>query len=234
MKIDRPQNRLRTAWGLIDRQHNQLIASRLTGTRVLDIGCGYGALVDYLRAKGFQAEGIDFDPESVEAARQLFPSAAVRLENAETLEHYPAASFDSIVLKDALHHLVCEGDFPTASRTIRRLLVPGGRVVVLDPNPMWILKLARRLAAHADVEVGPWRALSELQQNGFAVRGLAFYEVLGLPLSGGYVGLRLVPNLPPLNAALAGFNRLASASVNVLGLGSRLCWRYIVHADSVR
>ncbi len=209
----------------------KLIAARLVGKRVLDVGCGYGALVNYLQSKGYQAEGIDFDPVSIETAQKIFPGVPVRLENAETLERYPSASFDSIVLKDALHHLVCEGDFSSSSRIFRRLLVPGGRLVVLDPNPMWVLKMARRIAAHQDVEVGPQRALDELRQNGFEIRGTAYYEVLGLPLSGGYVGLRLVPNFAPLNAAVAGLNRLASSMVNGLRLGNQLCWRYIIHAD---
>jgi SAM-dependent methyltransferase len=231
MKIADPQERLTTAWGGIDRQHNELIAARLAGKRVLDVGCGYGSLVGYLDAHGFQAEGIDFDAASVEAARKMFPAAAVHLENAETLARYPVASFDSIILKDALHHLVCEGDFRAACGTFRRLLVPGGRLVVLDPNPMWILSLARRVAAHDDVSVDPQRALSVLRENGFEIRGLAYYEVLGLPLSGGYVGVRLVPNWAPVNAGVAGLNRLASWLVNAFRLGPQLCWRYIIHAD---
>jgi SAM-dependent methyltransferase len=231
MKITNAHERLRTLWGHIDRQHNQLIAARLVGKRVLDVGCGYGSLVQYLQSQGYQAEGIDFDQVSVEAAHRMFPSAAVHLENAESMERFSPASFDSIVLKDALHHLVCEGDFRSSSLMFQRLLVPGGRLVVLDPNPMWILKMARRIAAHHDVEVGPQRALTELRQNGFEVRGIAYYEVLGIPLSGGYVGLRLVPNFAPLNSAVAGLNRLASSMVNGLGLENHLCWRYIIHAD---
>jgi SAM-dependent methyltransferase len=231
MKIADPQERLMTAWGRIDRQHNELIAARLAGNRVLDVGCGYGSLVSYLGSRGFQAEGIDFDPASIEAACKMFPGAPVHLENAETLERYPAKSFDSIVLKDALHHLVCEGNFRGSCETFRRLLVPGGRVVVLDPNPMWILRLSRRVAAHDDVSVDPQRALSVLGDNGFEIRGIDYYEIFGLPLSGGYVGVRLVPNWPFMNAGLAGLNRIASSVVNAFRLGPQLCWRYIIHAD---
>ncbi len=231
MKIAEPEQRLKTAWGRIDRQHNALIAARLAGNRILDVGCGYGSLVNYLSTCGFRAEGIDFDPVSIEAARRIFPAAPVHLENAESLNRYPDASFDSIVLKDALHHLVCEGDFRVASQTFRRLLVPGGRLVVLDPNPMWILRVARRIAAHDDVSVDPQRALSVLSDNGFEVRGIAYYEVLGLPLSGGYVGVRLVPNWAPAIACVAGLNQFASLAANALKLGPQVCWRYVIHAD---
>ena len=234
MKIPDPHERLKSAWGRIDRQHNELIEARLVGNRILDVGCGYGSLVGFLSARGYRAEGIDFDSVSIEVARHLFPTAAVHLENAETLKRYPTASFDSIVLKDALHHLVCEGDFREACNSFRRLLVPGGRVVVLDPNPMLILRLARRAAAHQDVSVGPDQAFAVLRDNGFEVRGLSYYEILGLPLSGGYVGIRLVPNWAPVNAGLAGLNRVASSLVNALRLGPVLCWRYIIHADVKR
>ena len=232
MKIADPQMRLRTAWGYIDRQHNELIAARLKGDRVLDVGCGYGSLVSYLSARGFAAEGIDSDPASIPAAREMFPDASVHLEGAESLSRYQDASFDSIVLKDALHHLVCEGDFRASCEEFRRVLVPRGRLVVLDPNPMWILRLARRISAHEDVAVGPKRALTVLADNGFEVCGIAYYEVLGLPLSGGYVGLRLVPNLAFCNAAVAMTNRFASSIVNAMKLGRQLCWRYVIHANA--
>ena len=158
MKIRDPHERLRTAWGLIDRQHNRLIAEHLVGRRVLDIGCGYGSLVAYLRSCGYEAEGIDLDRDAIEAGRRLFPENPIRFGNAESLDDWAPHSFDSITLKDSLHHLVCEGDFPSAARTFRRVLAPGGRLVILDPNPTWIVRLARRLAAHNDVEASPQRA----------------------------------------------------------------------------
>ena len=233
MKINNPQQRLQSLWGMIDRQHNALIASRLAGRRVLDVGCGYGSLVNYLTEQGFEAEGIDFDQESVDAAHTLFSGVKVRIENAESLEEYPSHSFDSVVLKDALHHLVCEGDFQVSSKTIRRMLKPGGRLVILDPNPTWILKTARRLAAHEDVEVGPELALRLLRENSFQPLGIGYFEIIGLPLSGGYVGVRLVPNIESLNRAMAYLNSAASKLATSAGLGRRLCWRYLIHADAV-
>ena len=231
MKISNAHERLSSLWGLIDRQHNALIASRLAGTKVLDIGCGYGALVAYLATKGFDAQGVDFDGEAVTVANKLFPEAKVSLANAESLDEYPAHSFDSVILKDALHHLVCEGDFVKAAATFRRLLVPGGRLVILDPNPTWLVRLARRVSAHDDVEASPARAVAVLRENSFTVRGMEYYETIGLPLSGGYVGVRFVPNVGVLNHAVAGCNRGVSWLVNRVGLGRQLCWRYIIHAD---
>ena len=102
MHIENAHQRLRSLWGRIDRQHNELIAARLTGKRVLDVGCGYGSLVAYLSERGYAAEGVDYDSEGVDIAKQIFTHARVRQSNAEDLADYPDHSFDSIVLKDCM------------------------------------------------------------------------------------------------------------------------------------
>ena len=234
MKIQEPHQRLQSLWGLVDLQHNELIATKLVGRRVLDVGCGYGSLVSYLTEQGFDAEGIDFDKRAVGTAHSVFPRAVVKLANTETVEAYPEHSFDSVILKDALHHLVCEGDFTASCRVFHRILKPQGRLVILDPNPMWILRAARRLAAHHDVQVPLPLALEALKQNRFEVLGVQYFETIGLPLSGGYVGVRLVPNIAALNKSVAAANRILSRLANEIGLGSQLCWRYVIHADAAR
>jgi len=56
------------------------------------------------------------------------------------------------------------------------------------------LKLARTLIAHRDPEC-TWREAEEaLEEAGFSVLAVTFHESIGLALSGGYVGLQLVPD----------------------------------------
>jgi SAM-dependent methyltransferase len=229
MKIKNSHERLFSLWGAIDEQHNELIASKVTGKRVLDVGCGYGSLVNYLDKQGFDVEGWDHDPESIKVAHELFPESPIKLADAEREEH--VGSFDTVILKDSLHHLAGEGDVQASFQNIRRLLNDRGRLVILDPNPMWILRTARKLASHVDPEASCDFAVRLLQEQGFEVRGIQYHEILGLPLSGGYVGLRLVPNWQPLNQLVATANASLSRFVNRLGLGSQLCWRYLIHAD---
>jgi SAM-dependent methyltransferase len=232
MHIENAHQRLRSLWGRIDRQHNELIAARLTGKRVLDVGCGYGSLVAYLSERGYAAEGVDYDSEGVDIAKQIFTHARVRQSNAEDLADYPDHSFDSIVLKDCMHHLVGEGDVQRAFRSFKRVLVPSGRIVILDPNPMLFLRIARKLISHVDPEAPLECTLRVLEEQSFAVNDVAFYETIGLPLSGGYVGMRLVPAIDGLERAVAGLKRILSAAVNGGYLGKLFCWRYIVQADA--
>jgi SAM-dependent methyltransferase len=231
LKVPNPEKRLDSLWGLIDNQHNALIASKLERGPVLDVGCGYGSLVAHLAARGFDAVGIDPDAEVIRIARQRFPHAETRVLKAETLDEYPDRHFGAIVLKDALHHLTGEGDVDAGFLNFRRLLAENGRLVILDPNPMAILRLARRLAGHQDFEASRGVALKLLTDHGFIVRSTEFFEVLGLPLSGGYVGWRMVPNIHGINRCVASVNRFCSSAAVNLGLGPHVCWRYLIHAE---
>ena len=55
----------------------------LQNARILDVGCGFGHMLDYLQALGIQAHytGIDICPEFIDVARQRHPNADFRLLN---------------------------------------------------------------------------------------------------------------------------------------------------------
>jgi hypothetical protein len=96
---------------------------------------------------------------------------------------------------------------------------------------MAILRLARKRARHHDFEASRGSALKLLTAHGFIVQSTEFYEVLGLPLSGGYVGVRMVPNIRSINRFVAAMNRYCSSAAVNLGLGPHICWRYLIHAE---
>lgn len=234
MKIHNVHNRLFSLWGVVDKQHNELIASVLTGKRILDIGCGYGSLVGFLSNQGYEAEGIDSDETCIAIARKLFPGVNVRTCNAVEMSDLADHSFDAIVLKDCLHHLIEEGDVTAIFKNFRRILKDSGMIVILDPNITVFLRLARKLILHKDPEASVEVALDLLQDKGFLVRGVQYYETIGLPLSGGYVGPMLVPNWPFLNKFVASVNHYLSRLVNQGRLGRYLCWRYLIYADILK
>jgi SAM-dependent methyltransferase len=232
MEIKEPYKRLNSLWGIIDKQHNKLITTKISGSRVLDVGCGYGSLTDFLIKKGWDAEGIDNDLESYNVAHKLFPNAKLKLMDANKLgDYYGNGTFNTIVLKDCLHHLVEEEASEVYFLNFRRILKSKGRLVVLDPNPIWILRLVRKLILHKDPEMRLKYALRLLEEEGFRVKGVIFYEVIGLALSGGYVSIRLIPNFKLLNRLVAFINHRTSIGINSLGLGPFLCWRYLIYAD---
>lgn len=99
--------------------------------RILDIGCGTGVLLERLhhRDPGLALTGIDPVAEMLEIARhRLPPSVDLRESSAEALP-FSEASFDAVVSTSALHYF---GDPPRALGEMRRVLRPGGRLVITD------------------------------------------------------------------------------------------------------
>jgi len=95
------------------------IARRLVPSapsRTVELGSGIGNLKSVL-------------PDCI--ATDLFPNPWIdRVENAYRLS-FADASLDNLVLFDVFHHLAYPG---TALAELRRVLVPGGRLVVFDPD----------------------------------------------------------------------------------------------------
>ena len=106
------------------------------GARVLDIGCGDGALMAELRAKGCDARGIEIDAGDVTTA--LARGLSVIQGDADTdLADYPDASFDYAILSQTLQ---------TTRRpdlVIDQLLRIGTRAFVSFPNfAQWRIRMA--------------------------------------------------------------------------------------------
>jgi SAM-dependent methyltransferase len=203
----------------------------VVGPSVLDVGCGYGSLCAFLSAAGMKVHGIDSDVESISVAKTLFPDLTV--ENT-TLEKYSGSmKYNTIVLKDVFHHLCAESEIGIAVAHITGLLVDHGRLVVVDPNPNVILRLCRKIISHDDPEARADSIRSILDRHGFRTTLPAYFESIGLPLSGGYVGWRVIPNYPACNAFVTYVNLKVTSMINKLKLGRYLCWRYLIVADKL-
>jgi ubiquinone/menaquinone biosynthesis C-methylase UbiE len=103
-----------------------------SGEKVLDVGCGTGALLREVVSKtpGAEGWGVDLSPEMLSVARRSCAEAGVGLllGNASHLA-FPDGYFNAAVSTSSLHHWA-RPDAVFAE--IRRVLRPGGRLVVTD------------------------------------------------------------------------------------------------------
>lgn len=98
--------------------------------RLLDVGCGSGLFLKHMAALGWEVAGVEPDPDAARIARETLGGGEVvnsELERAEL----PAESFDAVTLSHVIEHLL---DPEAALATCRRLLRPGGRLVLSTPN----------------------------------------------------------------------------------------------------
>jgi 2-polyprenyl-6-hydroxyphenyl methylase / 3-demethylubiquinone-9 3-methyltransferase len=108
---------------------------KLTGARVLDVGCGGGLLAEALARAGAQLTGIDLAPGMIEVARLHAAESALaidyRVSSAEALAGSDVAPFDAVTCMEMLEHV----PDPAASvATLARLVRPGGALFVSTLN----------------------------------------------------------------------------------------------------
>jgi 2-polyprenyl-3-methyl-5-hydroxy-6-metoxy-1,4-benzoquinol methylase len=127
-------------------KENAAEVERLTGgivgtgsrRRFLDIGCGSGASVKAATDLGWQATGLDLDPQLIEHGRK---ELGVDLRcTSVTASDLPAGSFDFIKLRDVAEHLPNPLEVFTR---IKELLAPDGVFLLITPNEGGIATQAR-------------------------------------------------------------------------------------------
>ena len=128
------------------------------GRRVLEAGCGLGQYVILLSELGWQASGVDWSGDALQACRAVRPVPLARMDLRSLAVRN--GSFDACLSLGVVEHDVSGPDALLAEAA--RVLVPGGVLVISVPYVNGL----RALTA-------PWLVL---QNRAIARRGGAFYQ----------------------------------------------------------
>jgi SAM-dependent methyltransferase len=121
------------------------------GQRVLDLGTGTGTVARGLARRGCDVTGLDPSSELIEQAKLLDQVANVTiryLQAAAEETTLPGASFDGVTAGQCWHWF----DRPRVAQEVRRLLAPGGRLVIAHfdwlPLPGNVVEATEHLIEH--------------------------------------------------------------------------------------
>jgi SAM-dependent methyltransferase len=129
----------------------------LTGSRLLDVGCGTGkSFLPFLR-RGWAVTGCDLSAGMVELARAKAPAARLEVCDMRTLPSLGA--FDLVCcIDDGLNYLTDPRDVSSALAGMRRNLAPGG-LALFDVNTLATYRgfFASSTVVAGDDRVFVWR-----------------------------------------------------------------------------
>jgi len=182
----------------------------LAGIKVLDLGCGYGALSVLLATEGAFVLGIDADPERLEVGNRIAAAHGLSVDLRPGRIERPGvthASFDVVMANNSFCYVVDPEARARALEEAFRALRPGGTILLRDPNRLhprdqfthrWLIGvLPPRAASAASVVLGRRRSSVRLRSPRSACRELE---------CAGFVRSRIRSPGGHLRRALAGYN----------------------------
>lgn len=154
---------------------------QLNARRILDLGCGNGAMSHFLQGKGFSVVGCDVDGGGVDIALSSNSGAMFkRVGVYDSPDALGETGFDAVVSTEVIEHLFLPAALP---RFARAVLKPGGYLIITTPYHGYLKNLLICLAGKWDSHHTPlwdgghikfwsYRSLSVLlESNGFDVVG---------------------------------------------------------------
>lgn len=158
------------------------------GMRLLDVGCGTGALLGRLcGTNDIEAHGIDADANMIAVARRQCTACSFQQSPSEKMP-FPDASFDVLTACMAYHHFSDKAGF---AREAARVLGPGGVLYIADPKFPFVIRKGLngvlRLLRVAGEFLTAQEIAGRFSEYGFEFAGAAYdgyAQVVGLTRKG--------------------------------------------------
>lgn len=107
---------------------------RNPSAKILELGCGYGALIHYANQAGYtEMKGVDVSMEQVDAAKQLGIVGVSQGDLLETLARQENEALDMVVAFDVIEHF-SKTELLVLAEEVHRVLKPEGKWLLHMPN----------------------------------------------------------------------------------------------------
>jgi ubiquinone/menaquinone biosynthesis C-methylase UbiE len=191
-KLAAVEDRMGYFRALHGRLEQALVGQLGASASILDAGCGTGGLIRRLAPlhPGWSWTGLDASPLACGFARTRVPAGVTVVEAGVERLPFADASFDAVVSADVLYHV---DDDVAALREFRRVLRPGGCVVINVPAHRWLFSY-HDVAVHGRRRYALREVREKLAVAGFAAGEQTHWNTLLLPLV--FVRRKLLPAPP--------------------------------------
>lgn len=161
------------------------------GSRILEVGCGTGAITQHLLASGATVVGVDLREDYLQVCREAFDSterftaARCDVQSAEFVglqKHGP----DTVVCANVLEHVE---DDRLAIGNMASVLPGGGNLIVVVPALRWLWGTLDEALSHRR-RYEPQGIRDALEDAGLEVVVIRYFNLLGL--SGWYLNGRMM------------------------------------------
>ena len=145
----------RTLWHV--RRLAPVIARFLTRNRcrkILDLGCGNGALAERLAREGFSVTGVDPDEQGIALARKRARGEFIVASCYDDPERLGLTDFDAVICLEVIEHLYWPG---AAIQFAKKALTDSGWLIVSTPYHGFFKNLCISLANRWDRHWNPLR-----------------------------------------------------------------------------
>jgi ubiquinone/menaquinone biosynthesis C-methylase UbiE len=99
--------------------------------KLLDVGCGSGVFLHRMYKLGWSATGLDFDAKAIENAKIKYGTDLTVMHSDLHGAKFPNDSFDAVTMSHVIEHAPDPIGLITECK---RVLKPGGRLVITTPN----------------------------------------------------------------------------------------------------
>jgi 2-polyprenyl-3-methyl-5-hydroxy-6-metoxy-1,4-benzoquinol methylase len=135
-------------------RHIITLCAELGARRIVDIGCGNGALCRELASRGYEVVGCEPSAEGVRFAQSSAPELVFHQTG---VDDDPAAvgneSFDVAIATEVIEHLVRPRNLP---RFAKQLIRPGGHLIISTPYHGYLKNLFLALTNKWDAHLNPF------------------------------------------------------------------------------